>query len=70
MSYTFDKIVNLSFDEAINKITEELKKGRQQLDKLQLRGKVFMRMYGSDFTAADRERIIKKIPNIQLDAYS
>ena len=26
MSYTFDKIVNLSFDEAINKITEELKK--------------------------------------------
>jgi len=26
MSYTFDRIVNLSFDEAINKITEELKK--------------------------------------------
>ena len=26
MSYTLDKIVNLSFDDAINKITEELKK--------------------------------------------
>jgi len=26
MSYTLDKIVNLSFDNAINKITEELKK--------------------------------------------
>ncbi len=26
MSYTLDKIVNLSFDDAVNKITEELKK--------------------------------------------
>ncbi len=39
----------------------------QQLDTSQLRGQLFMRMYGNDFKAADRERIINKIPNMQLD---
>ncbi len=41
---------------------------RQQLNTSQLRGQLFLRMYGSDFSAADRKRIINKIPDMQLDA--
>ncbi len=39
----------------------------QHLNPSQLRGQLFLRMYGSDFSAADRERIINSIPNMQLD---
>jgi hypothetical protein len=31
----------------------------------QLRGQVFLRMYGSDFTVEERARIIRRIPNME-----
>jgi hypothetical protein len=42
-------------------------KGRQHLDTSRLRGELFLRIYGNDFSAIDRERIMKAIPNMQLD---
>jgi hypothetical protein len=33
-----------------------------------LRGQVFLRMYGGDFTVEERERIIHRIPNMELGA--
>jgi len=45
-------------------------KRRPRLDTLRLRAELFLRMYGSDFTTADRERIMKKIPNMQFDTDS
>jgi len=42
-------------------------KERQHLDSSRLRGQLFIRIYGSDFSPADIERIIKKIPGMQLD---
>jgi len=42
----------------------------QQLSPSQLRGRLFLRMYGGDFAPAQRNRIITSIPNMQLDAES
>jgi hypothetical protein len=44
--------------------------GGQQLNASQLRGQIFLRVYGGDFTAAEIETITRKIPNMQLDADS
>lgn len=45
-------------------------KERQHLDASQLRGELFLRIYGNDFSATDRERIMKGILNMQLDTDS
>ena len=47
-----------------------LLKERQHLDPSRLRRELFLRIYGNDFSVADRERIIKKIHNMQLDTDS
>jgi hypothetical protein len=44
-----------------------IQNGRQELNTSQLRGQLFLRMYGSDFTATDRKKIINKIPDMELD---
>ncbi len=38
---------------------------RQQLNASQLRGQLFLRMYGNDFSAAEIKKIINRIPNMQ-----
>jgi hypothetical protein len=58
------------YDSGRKLVMSGIQKGKLQLNAMQLRGQLFMRMYGSDFTAADRERIIKRIPNMQLDTDS
>ena len=64
------RMTSRMYDSGRRLIISGLKKGGQQLNTRQLRGQVFVRMYGSDFTDADRERIIKKIPNIQVETDS
>jgi GTP cyclohydrolase I len=64
------RMVSRMYDSGRKLVMSGIKKERQQLDTRQLRGQFFMRMYESDFTAADRDRIIKKIPNIKLDTDS
>lgn len=38
----------------------------QYLDVSQLRGELFLRIYGNDFSSTERKKIIKRIPNMQL----
>jgi len=61
------KMASRMYDSGRKLVISGILKGRQHLDTPRLRAQLFLRMYGSDFTAADRERIIKKIPNMQLD---
>ena len=42
-------------------------KERRHLDPPRLKRELFLRIYGNDFPARDRERIMKKIPNMQSD---
>jgi len=61
------KMASRMYDSGKKLVIAGILNGRQRLDTPQLRAQVFLRMYGNDFTAAERERIIKKIPNMQLD---
>jgi hypothetical protein len=38
----------------------------QYLDVSQLRGELFLRIYGNDFSSTERKQIIKRIPDMQL----
>ena len=58
------------YDSGRKLVISGIKNRSQQLNASQLRGQLFMRMYGSDFTVSDRERIINRIPNMQLDTDS
>lgn len=40
----------------------------EPLNASQLRARLFLRLYGGDFTAAQRDRIIRSLPNRQWDA--
>ena len=62
------KMASRMYDSGRKLVISGILKGRQHLDTSRLRAQLFLRMYGNDFTAADREKIIKKIPNMQLDA--
>ena len=42
-------------------------KNRQHLDPSRLRGELFLRIYGNDFSVTDRERIMEKIPDMKFD---
>ena len=44
-----------------------LLKDRQRLDPSGLRGELFLRIYGNDFSVTEKERIMKKISSMQLD---
>ncbi len=61
------RMVSRMYDSGRKLVISGIQNGRQELNASQLRGQLFLRMYGSDFTAADRKRIINKIPDMQLD---
>jgi hypothetical protein len=64
------KMASRMYDSGRKLVISGILKGRQHLDTSRLRAQLFLRMYGNDFTATNRERIIKKIPNMQLDTDS
>lgn len=64
------RMASRMYDSGRKLVISGIQKRRQQLTASQLRGQFFMRMYGSDFSATERERIIKRIPNMQLDTDS
>ncbi|KPL03851.1 MAG: hypothetical protein AMJ73_05160 [candidate division Zixibacteria bacterium SM1_73] len=64
------KMASRMYDSGRKLVISGILKGRPHLDISRLRAQLFLRMYGSDFTATDTERIIKKIPNMQLDKHS
>ncbi len=62
------RMVSRMYDSGRKLVIAGIQNERQHLNPSQLRGQLFLRMYGSDFTAADRKRIINKIPDMELDA--
>jgi hypothetical protein len=61
------RMVSRMYDSGRKLVIAGIQNGRQQLNVSQLRGQLFLRMYGSDFTAADNKRIINRIPNMQIE---
>ena len=61
------KMASRMYDSGRKLVIAGILKKKPHLDLSRLREELFLRMYGSDFTATDRERIMKKIPNMQLD---
>ena len=61
------RMVSRMFDSSRKLVIAGIQNERPQISDAQLRGQLFLRMYGNDFTAADRKRIINKIPDMQLD---
>ena len=55
------------FDSVKRLAISGLLKERQHLDLPKLRGELFLRICGNDFSATERKRIVEKIPNMQLD---
>ncbi len=64
------RMASRMYDTARKLINSGIKDRWPHLNAAQLRGQVFLRMYGSDFTAAEIERIVNRIPNMQLDTDS
>ena len=60
------RMVSRMYDSARKLVISSVQNGKQQLTASQLRGQLFLRMYGNDFTVAERERIVHKIPNMEL----
>ena len=64
------RMASRMYDSAKKLAIAGILKERPHLDTSQLRGQLFLRMYGSDFSPAEIERIIRNIPNMQLDTDS
>lgn len=61
------RMVSRMYDSGRKLVISGIQNGRHELNASQLRTQLFLRMYGSDFTAADRDKIINKIPDMELD---
>ena len=61
------RMVSRMYDSGRKLVISGIQNGRQPLNASQLRGQLFLRMYGNDFSAADIKKIINKIPDTQLD---
>ncbi len=61
------RMVSRMYDSGRKLVIAGIQNGKQHLNASQLRGQLFLRMYGNDFSAADIKKIINKIPDMQLD---
>jgi len=59
------KMASRMYDSGRKLVIAGIQHGKHPLTDSQLRGQVFLRMYGSDFTVEERERIIRRIPNME-----
>ena len=59
------KMASRMYDSGRKFVIAGLQHGKPTLTASQLRGQVFLRMYGGDFTVEERERIIRRIPNME-----
>ena len=64
------KMASRMYDSGRKLVMSGILKERQNIDASRLRAKLFLRMYGNDFTDNEIEKIIKKIPNMQFDTDS
>lgn len=64
------RMASRMYDTGRKLVIAGIQKESQQLSDSQLRRQFFLRLYGNSFPSADIERIMSKIPNIQLDTNS
>lgn len=61
------RMASRMYDSAKKLVISGLLKDRKHLDPSRLRGELFLRIYGNDFSVTVRKRIMEKISNMQLD---
>ena len=61
------RMASRMYDSAKKLVIAGIRDRNPHLTLSQLRAHLFLRMYGSDFTRAEREKIIKSISIMQLD---
>jgi hypothetical protein len=61
------RMASRMYDSAKKLAISGLLKDRKHLDPSRLRGELFLRIYGNDFSVTVRKRIMEKISNMQLD---
>ena len=64
------KMASSMFDSARKLMAAGLLRENGSLDEAQLRTRIFLRLYGECYSQAEIERIVKCIPNMQLDTDS
>ncbi len=64
------RMTSRMYDSVKKLATSGLLKERQDIDPSRLRGELFLRIYGNDFSVTEKERIMKKISSMQLDTDS
>ena len=64
------RMASRMYDSAKKLVMAGIRDKNPHLTVSQLRTHLFLRMYGSDFTRDEREKIIKSIPDMQLDTDS
>ena len=62
------KMASRMYDSGRKLVMAGIRDGKRPLAASQLRGQLFLRMYGGDFTIEERDRISHRIPNMELDA--
>jgi hypothetical protein len=62
------KMASRMYDSGRKLVITGIQLGKLTLTASQLRGQIFLRMYGSDFAFEEKKRIIYQIPNMELDA--
>lgn len=55
------------YDSGRKLVIAGIQDGKHPLTAAQLRGQIFLRLYGSDFTIEAREKIIRRIPNMEVE---
>jgi len=59
------KMASRMYDSGRKLVITGIQLGKPPLTASQLRGQVFLRMYGSDFTVEEKARIVRRIPNME-----
>lgn len=61
------KMASSMFDSGRILMATGLQKENASLNEAQIRTKIFIKLYGENFTQPEIKRIVKSIPNMQLD---
>ena len=59
------RMTSRMYDSVKKLATSGLLKERQDIDPSRLRGELFLRIYGNDFSVTERKRIVEQIHNAQ-----
>jgi len=61
------RMASSMFDAGRKLVEAGLRNENGDLTEAQMRARVFVRMYGEDFSGQEMKKIVGKIPNMQLD---